>query len=47
LGTILITSNGGAAKSVYFALKGIDVEIVDIEGRSKKKAYEKFPKKIS
>jgi shikimate 5-dehydrogenase len=36
LGTILITSNGGAAKSVYFALKDMDIEIVDIEGRSKK-----------
>jgi shikimate dehydrogenase len=43
-GSALIVGNGGAAKSVYFALKDMGMETIDIAGRNKKKVYEQFPK---
>ena len=42
-GSALIIGNGGAAKSVFFALKDLKIESIDIAGRNKQKILEQFP----
>ncbi|MGH4122658.1 MAG: shikimate dehydrogenase [Clostridium sp.] len=41
-GRALIIGNGGAAKSVFFALKDLGIECIDITGRDKCKIIRKF-----
>lgn len=43
-GRALIIGNGGAAKSVFFALKHLGIESVDIAGRNKQKILKQFSK---
>jgi len=43
-GRALIIGNGGAAKSVFFALKDLGIDSIDITGRDKKKILEQFSK---
>jgi len=43
-GRALIIGNGGAAKSVFFALVDLGIEYIDISGRDKCKTIRKFPK---
>jgi shikimate dehydrogenase len=43
-GSALIIGNGGAAKSVFFALKDLGINSIDITGRNKQKILEQFPK---
>lgn len=43
-GRALIIGNGGAAKSVFFALKDLGIECIDIVGRNKCKVLQDFPK---
>ena len=44
IGNALIIGNGGAAKSVFFALKDLGIENIDIVGRNKGKILEQFSK---
>lgn len=41
-GRALIIGNGGAAKSVFFALKDLGIEFIDIAGRNKQKILKEF-----
>ena len=41
-GRALIIGNGGAAKSVFFALKDLGIEFIDITGRDKCKVLNQF-----
>ncbi|MBZ9687802.1 shikimate dehydrogenase [Clostridium estertheticum] len=43
-GRALIIGNGGAAKSVFFALKDLGIEYIDIAGRDKCKVIQEFSK---
>lgn len=43
-GNALIIGNGGAAKSVFFALMDLGIESIDIVGRNKPMVLEQFPK---
>ena len=43
-GRALIIGSGGAAKGVFFALKDLGIESIDISARSKHKVLEQFPK---
>ena len=43
-GKALIIGNGGAAKSVFLALKDLGVERIDMTGRSKERILKQFPK---
>lgn len=42
-GRALIIGNGGAAKSVFFALKDLGINSIDISGRNKEKIFKQFP----
>ncbi|MBU3191270.1 shikimate dehydrogenase [Clostridium bowmanii] len=41
-GRALIIGNGGAAKSIFFALKNLGIQFIDIAGRNKQKVMEQF-----
>jgi shikimate dehydrogenase len=41
-GSALIIGNGGAAKSVFFALKDLGIKSIDITGRNREKILEQF-----
>lgn len=41
-GRALIIGNGGAAKSVFYALKNLGIESIDIAGRNKRKVFKDF-----
>jgi len=43
-GRALIIGNGGAAKSVFYAIKNLGIESIDITGRNKQKIMEEFSK---
>ena len=43
-GNALIIGNGGAAKSVFFALKDLGIKNIDIVGRNKQRILEQFSK---
>ncbi|MCB2298405.1 shikimate dehydrogenase [Clostridium tagluense] len=43
-GKALIIGNGGAAKSIFFALKDLGIESIDITGRDKHKILNQFSK---
>jgi shikimate dehydrogenase len=43
-GNALIIGNGGAAKSIFFALLDLGIEGIDIAGRSKQKILQQFSK---
>jgi len=44
VGRALIIGNGGAAKSIFYALEYLGIQCIDIAGRNKQKIMGQFPK---